>query len=72
MDIVSSFCLSLHLIKNIRLIMSISALERLSNEETHCRTANSAILKFSLTKPRGLFYFQYFFFIKGVVGIFLQ
>ena len=30
--------------------MSISALERLSNEETHCKLANSAILIFSLTK----------------------
>ena len=30
--------------------MSISALERLSNEETHCKLANSAILKFSPTK----------------------
>ena len=35
---------------NIRPNMSISALERLSNEETHCKLANSAILIFSLTK----------------------
>ena len=35
---------------NIRLNLSICALERLSNEETHCKLANFAILKFSLIK----------------------
>ena len=35
---------------NIRLDLSICALERLSNEETHCKLANFAILKFSLIK----------------------
>ena len=34
---------------------SISALETLSNEETHCKLANSAILKFSLTKLSNVF-----------------
>ena len=30
--------------------LSTSALERFSNEETHCKLANSAILRFSLIK----------------------